>query len=229
MSVRYLSKAGPGGNGINGPRVFILLIFLISVMSSPTFGQQMGQLTAYTDSWADDDGTIYSSGVTADSSNSYGHTYGTRTTLTSPAGRTSSAGFNSDNSYNAYAYAETSLPWDWNDLGDYSEQSQHSYYCPISGRTISFNTSTSRKVGVSQAGYYLTSFSYYWCNYDINPNCHVRCGPPNISVINYTSCPGWQARYQGWVEVPGVYTFCIPSHGNMLVPSFNGAVECIDY
>src|SRR2546421_12503370 len=99
MSVRYLSKAAPGGNGINGPRMFILLIFLISIMSSPTFGQQMGQLSAYTDSWIGDDGTMYSSGVTADSSNSYGHTYSTRTTLTSPSGRTSSYGVYSDNIY----------------------------------------------------------------------------------------------------------------------------------
>src|SRR2546429_9860458 len=204
MSVRYLSKAAPGGNGINGPRVFILLIFLISIMSSPTFGQQMGQLTAYTDSWADDDGTIYSSGVTADSSNSYGHTYGTRTTLTSPSGRTSSAGFNSDDSYNAYAYAEASLPWDWNDLGDYSEQSQHSYYCPISGRTISFNTSTSRKVGASHASYRRRSTSEVCCMYDIMPNCLIRCGPPDLCTSPlFSNCPAYLVRTQAWIETSG--------------------------
>src|SRR2546425_941654 len=153
MSVRYLSKAGPSGNRIVGSHVFIVLMFLIFIFSVPAFGQQMGQLTAYTDSWADDDGTIYSSGVTADSSNSYGHTYGTRTTLTSPSGRTSSAGFYSDNSYNAYAYAETSLPFDSNDLGTYSEQSYSSFYCPISGYTISFTTGADGKAGYSQASY----------------------------------------------------------------------------
>jgi hypothetical protein len=192
MSVRYLSKAGPSGNRIVGSRVFILLMFLIFIFSVPAFGQQMGQLTAYTDSWADDDGTIYSSGVTADSSNSYSHTYGTRTTLTSPSGRTSSAGFYSDNSYNAYAYAEASLPWDWNDLGDFSEQSQHSYYCPISGRTISFNTSTSRKAGVSHAGYYLTGFSY--CRAGM---ISIRTATYDVALRTYQLCNLRLARL-GW-------------------------------
>jgi len=82
MSERHLSEISPSGNRIVGSHVFILLIFLIFIFSVPTFGQQ---ISAYSDSWADDDGTIYSCGVTADSANSYGHTYWTSTTLTSGA------------------------------------------------------------------------------------------------------------------------------------------------
>src|SRR2546428_97835 len=177
MSERHLSEISPSGNRIVGSHVFILLIFLIFIFSVPTFGQQ---ISAYSDSWADDDGTIYGCGVTADSANSYAHTYSTSTTLTSPSGRTSSGWSSQDNSYNAYTRVETSLPWDWNDLGDYSEQSQHSFYCPMSGRTQSFYMSTTRKAGSSHAGYSFTSQDLISCSYHIIPNCYIRCGPPDV-------------------------------------------------
>ena len=223
MSERHLSEISPRGNRIVGSHVFILLIFLIFIFSVPTFGQQ---ISAYSDSWADDDGTIYSCGVTADSANSYGHTYWTSTTLTSPSGRTSSGWSSQDNSYNAYTRVETSLPWDWNDLGDYSEQSQHSFYCPTYGRTMSFYMSTTGKSGYSHAGYSLTGFTYYTCGYDIVPNCNVRCGPPNMTIVRFSSCAGWQLRIQPWYEVGG-FTLC-SSGLAYSEDSPNGAPSCYD-
>ncbi len=112
----------------------IAATMFILLWHASTFGQ-MGSISAYSDSWCDDDGTIFSSGVTADSYNSYGHTYWTVTTLTSPSGRTSSATSYQSNSYGAYTRAETSLTGDPDNLdpGDYQTQSDHWMCCPYMG------------------------------------------------------------------------------------------------
>src|SRR6266403_2288624 len=113
MLDRHLSEISLSGNGI--VPMFTVLIFLIFIFSVPTFGQ-MGSTSTYSDSWATDDGTIFGAGVTSDSSNGYGHTYWTVTTLSSPSGRTASATSYRSYDYSAYTRAETSLAWDWNDL-----------------------------------------------------------------------------------------------------------------
>ena len=184
MSERHLSEISPSGNGI--VHMFTVSIFLIFIFGVPTFGQQMGQLTAYTDSWIGDDGTMYSSGVTADSSNSYGHTYSTRTTLTSPSGRTSSSGVYSDNSYNAYASAETSLSGDYDnnlDPGDYLMETDHGYYCPIAQRQISWSEFLTVKKGASVTCLTLYGISAGGdCIYQkINP-CDITCPRDEIRI-----------------------------------------------
>src|SRR5258708_24944339 len=116
-------------------RVLTVLSFLW-VCHTSAFSQ-MGSFSVYFDSWVDDSnpdsGSIVGAGVTQDSYNSYGHTYWVVTTLTSPNNRTSSATSYHTNGYNAYTSAETTLPWDWNDLGDYSIGSQHWMCCPYMG------------------------------------------------------------------------------------------------
>ncbi len=224
MSERHLSEISPSGNRIVGSHVFILLIFLIFIFSVPTFGQQ---ISAYSDSWADDDGTIYSCGVTADSANSYGHTYWTSTTLTSPSGRTSSGWSSQDNSYNAYTRVETSLPWDWNDLGDYSEQSQHSFYCPTYGRTMSFYMGAGGKAGYSQASYTFESGGLL-CTYHIIPDCYVRCGPTYIYRGTETACPSCSIRIQYWYETSSGSIYCLPLNVTY-VDSPAGCPPCYNY
>jgi|SRR5437588_7048643 len=151
----------------------------------------------------------------ADSYNSYGHTYWTVTTLTSPSGRTSSVTSSQSNGYSAYARAETSLAWDWNDLGDYSTQSAHWMDCPYMGGNpysptqpsqgcFPFShTSLAQKAGASHAGYYLTGFSFCCCSYAIVPDCHVRCGPPNVTTVQVLDCAGWVERLQPGTKLTG--------------------------
>ena len=73
-----------------------------------------GQSTAwYSDSWGDDY-TLYGSGVSYSSYNTYSHTFRVITTMTSPNGRSAT----SDTGYSSYASSFVSLGIDENDLGD---------------------------------------------------------------------------------------------------------------
>jgi hypothetical protein len=200
-------------------RVLTLLSFLW-VCHTSAFSQ-MGSSSTYSDSWVDDSnpdaGAIVSIGVTQDSSNGYGHTYWVVTTLTSPNSRTARATSYQTNGYNAYTRAETTLPWDSNDLGDYSIGSQHWMCCPYMGGNpytgagcFPSTTSVGAKAGSSRATYSFTSQNFCCCTYHIIPNCYVRCGPPEVSRVQVSACAAYIQRIQTWYEVSG-YTFCVAS------------------
>jgi hypothetical protein len=200
-------------------RVFSLLIFFCACHVSG-FGQ-MGSSIRYSDSWVDDSNpdapTVVATGVTQDNYNSYGHTYWVVTTLTSPNGRTATTTSYQTNGYNAYTTAETTLPWDSNDLGDYSIGSQHWMCCPYMGGNpytgagcIASTTSLTSRAGASRATYSFTSQNFCCCTYHIIPNCNVRCGPPDVSRVQVSACKAYIQRIQSWYEVYG-HTFCIAS------------------
>lgn len=105
--------------------------FLILFFTSQAFGQ-MGSSVIYSDIWSDYD-YVYSCGVTQDNYNSYCHTYWVQATLTSPNGHTASATSYRSSSYNAYVRVDLSLPWDDEDVGDFTETTQHWMQCPYIG------------------------------------------------------------------------------------------------
>jgi hypothetical protein len=204
----------------------ILIGIAVVILSGcHVFAQQMGQTGNYSDSWVDDSNpdnvVILGSGTTQDSYNNHGHTYWNETTVTSPAGRTTSGSSYRTDAWNAYTRVEISLPWDWNDLGDYFIQSEHWTCCPYLNGDPSLSppespgcypigdTSLAAKAGASRATYSLTSQNFCCCTYNIIPNCYIRCGPPEVSRAQVSACKAYIQRIQSWFEVYG-HTFCVP-------------------
>lgn len=128
------------------PAVFTLVVLCV-LMASPTFGQ-MGSYVTYSDMWIDDSAApanaefyegslpapiyVVSCGVTQDSYNGYGHTYWVVSTLTSPNRNTSGNSYHT-NGYSAYTRVDNSLLYDFNDLGNFTVNSNHWMCCPYMG------------------------------------------------------------------------------------------------
>ena len=116
------------------------------------------------------------------------------TTLTSPGGRTTTATSSRTNSYSTYITVETVLPWDWNDLGDYSTQSRHWMCCPHMGGNPytgagcypSGSSASQFRVGASIAVYRSTFCQGgecpTACGYEIIPNCDTSCKQQQITT-----------------------------------------------
>jgi hypothetical protein len=154
-------------------RAFAIAIglFVIGILGASDVSAQMGGGAAYSDIWMvapsstnqaivhDEDAEIsgyyvVGAGVTDESYNNYGHQTYVSTTLTSPSYNTSNA---SGGSGGSYSQVETTLDFDFPipDLGDYTVDSEHSYYCPIADREFS-------------AGHTLDLIGY-----GISQTCHV--------------------------------------------------------
>ncbi len=208
----------------------IAATMFILICQASAFGQ-MGSLSAYSDSWASDDGTIFSSGVTADSYNSYGHTYWTVTTLTSPSGRNSSATSSQSSGYGAYTRAETSLTGDWDNLdpGDYQTESDHWMCCPYMGGNPFSPTQpsqgcfpSSRTFLTVNKGASVTCLPLHFitldeCIYDKMDPCDVKCPRDRITVariaIPDTRCLGYAQEIRIWVKDPRTGTVICPGSG----------------
>ena len=120
----------------------IIAVAFLSFIAPATASAQMGSSAIYSDAWvytSNNSGVfgtptirIMSCGVTQDNNNMYGHTYWVVTNLRSPSGRAASATSYKTTAYSAYARAETSLTWDWNnpDKGNWQVQTQHMMCCP---------------------------------------------------------------------------------------------------
>jgi hypothetical protein len=218
-------------NSTARPLISLLGSVLVTLVlgSYGSASAQMGSSATYSDSWVDDSEpesvAIVGTGVTQDTYNSYGHTYWVVTTLTSPSGRTSNATSYHTNAYNAYTSTETSLTWDWNDLGDYTTGSQHWMCCPYMANYCFANSSTTvvAKAGASRAAYNLTSQNFCCCTYHIIPNCYVRCGPTEVATVQVSACSAHIVRIQPWYEVRGT-TVCVA--GLVLIQDTDVATPC---
>src|SRR2546421_4450816 len=104
-----------------GSRLLVATVFLGIFCPASAFGQ-----ADYSDMWVDDSNPdaayIVGAGVTEDDyTNGGGDAIGVETTITSPNGRTQSGSADGDTD----ARVEVTLPWDWNDLGEYFVQTRH--------------------------------------------------------------------------------------------------------
>jgi hypothetical protein len=193
------------------------IIMLLAVVGVPAFSQ-----TDYSDTWINDSNPdaiyIVGAGVTDDDYSA--DAIAVETTFTSPNGRTAS-GQGSDY---ASVRVEITLPWDWDDLGDYFIRTTHQPLCwgnwdgsmiyevraggqyywhwnPDYYRCMeSRETSLVAKAGASRASYSLTSQSFCCCHYRIFPNCYVRCGPPDVIRVQASACAAYIQRIQSWYE-----------------------------
>jgi len=201
-------------SGMRSPR-FALLVILAVLTVSPTFGQQMGSYATYSDMWIDDSAapanaefyedspappvSVVSCGVTQDNYNGYGHTYWVVSTLTSPNRNISGTSYKT-NSYNAYTRINTSLPYDLNDLGNFTVGSSHWMCCPYMGGNpytgagcfASASSGDGAIVGASIICYTLESFNpatQIAILVRVEP-CRTYCGDPGDRVtFHYSGSP----------------------------------------
>lgn len=118
----------------------------------------LGQTAVYSDGWISqgataDTGTITGIGVTEDDNNYYGNSYWVVTTLRSPNGRVATATSQANSSY---AEANANLALDWNDIGEYTVDSEH-WFSDSEGSYVIGYSQIRQQVGFSQAIYRLTA------------------------------------------------------------------------
>jgi len=222
---------------------FLGLITLLAVLSMPAFSQ-----TDYSDSWLDDSNpdSLYVVGAGVTDNDYSADAIAVETTLTSPNGRTVTGEADDYGS----ARVEVALPWDWDDLGDYYVHTIHQPLCwgnwdgsmiyevrsgghyywhwnPDYFRCIERReTSLLSKAGASRASYDFTSQNFCCCTYHIIPNCHVRCGPPEVSRVQVSACAAHIVRVEPWFEVYG-RTVCVSS-GVLFRDADAGAPPCTE-
>lgn len=217
------------------------IIVFLTILYVPVFGQ-----TDYSDGWLDDSNpdALYVVGVGV-TDNDYGaDAIGVETTLTSPNGRTVSGEADDYGS----ARVEVTLPWDWDDLGDYFVHTTHQPLCwgnwdgsliyetrrggqyfyhwnPGYSRCMASRETTSTLLtGISKAAYYESAGVNDRCFFDLIPGCNVTCSVSSVQDacdINQH----YRARWEVWVKPPFVSRRCI---GHARIIGYFEQPPCVD-
>jgi len=204
--------------------IFIGML-LIGLFAVPSVFGQMGSGATYSDSWfvaPSNQNTIYEEGdvvsgyyvvgcgVTDETYNNYGHACSVNTTLTSPNGHIASSSFSSDGSY---AQAEAAIDWDFNDPepGEFSVESEHSYFCPIAYRDFNLGASYDIViVGSSLTCYVKDGSGSGFDFYDLVDGCRekVTCAGPGEFAFPAGFGANHILRTEFWVTVTGLPRVC---------------------
>lgn len=156
-------------------QLVVQLICLVFACATSLFGQSL-VANEYLDVSVGSNGTIYATGIT-DAGNMSIHSADVTTTITSPNWRRALA-YNSVSS-GGYARADTSLPFDQSDIGDFFANAAGSAYCPVVNRHAYPSASSTITIGYSdnwyKYSYKNTLFDPPFCIYTLNPGCTATC------------------------------------------------------
>lgn len=75
---------------------------------------------------------------------------------------------------------------------------------------------TTKLYGISKAYYDASQITATTCSYHIRDECHVVCGPPDITSPRQGFCEAYALRTQQWVEAwPFSFRVCVPNSANI--------------
>jgi hypothetical protein len=187
-----------------GLRLAATLTLVGLFSSSSAFGQ-----TDYSDFWVDDSNpdAAYIVGIGVTDNDYSADAIGVETTLTSPNGRTVSG--------QAYDYGsvrvEITLPWDWDDLGDYFVNTRHQ---PLCWGNWDGSMLYERRSGGTMIWHW--NPDYYRCMESRTTSISFLTGMSNaeyVNVVQYGDGTG------GFVPIEGCHVTC-------MVPSFTHQLTC---
>jgi len=180
--------------------------------------QQMDaqSMTGYVYNYSDsgtDFSIVWGRGVTDADYNTYGHQYREVTTISSPKGRTATS---TGSPSTIHSEALVSLPFDRNDLGEYTISTTHFEWCPIVHVEWQMGMSFSRpRLGMSGSCWdwypqVITTdiYGHYVCKYNtLRVPCAASCipqaGVPTYHWDESSECPPtllWLVPYIKWSD-----------------------------